>query len=374
MEGKAGAFKAVEAKKHHTGAKALDGVDPEGYRGEMLAICGANGAGGRAQGPPIAAYRESPNRAVTRLEPDMPPRSPLPRRHGLDAAWVRTPDRGRESPGWATLGDFLVAKLLPLGTAGVAEMLAAGSFVDAEGRPMSGAERYRPHTFIWFHRVLRDEPEVPFDYGVLHRDERIVVFDKPHFLSTIPRGRHVTQSLLVRARADLGLPELAPAHRLDRQTAGVVMFTTQRRWRASYQTMFQRREPAKSYRAVAPMRADLELPTTVRSHIVKGRGTLQAREMPGAEPNAETRVELLSVSGEHGHYALTPTTGKTHQLRLHLNSLGIPIVGDPLYPRVLPVSIDDFTDPMQLLAATLSFVDPVDGTARHFASRRSLPT
>lgn len=302
----------------------------------------------------------------------MPPRSPLPRRHGLDAAWVRTPDRGQESPEWVTLGDFLVTKLPPLGATGVAEMLAAGSFVDAAGSPISGAESYRPHTFIWFHRVLRDEPEVPFDYEVLYRDERIVVFDKPHFLSTIPRGRHVTQSLLVRARAELDLPELAPAHRLDRQTAGVVMFTTERRWRGVYQSMFQRREPSKSYRAVAPVRADLKLPVTIRSHIVKGRGTLQAREVKEAEPNAETHVELLSVLGDCGLYGLTPTTGKTHQLRLHLNSLGIPILGDPLYPRVLNVSIDDFTDPMQLLAASLAFVDPVDGTARHFTTRRSL--
>lgn len=309
---------------------------------------------------------------VTKLSNTMPPRSPLPRRHGLDAAWVRTPDRGHDSGRWVTLGDFLVTKLVPLGAQGVAEMLADGAFVDAAGVVITGAEPYRPHTFIWFHRVLREEPVVPFEYEVLYRDDRIVVFDKPHFLSTIPRGRHVTQSLLVRARADLDLPELAPAHRLDRQTAGVVMFTTQRRWRAAYQTLFQRREPAKGYRALAPLRDDLKLPTTVRSHIVKGRQTLQAQEIPGAEPNAETLVELLSVFGSLGLYALTPTTGKTHQLRLHLNSLGIPIVGDPLYPRVLGGSIDDFTDPLQLLASSLAFTDPADGTERHFESRRTL--
>lgn len=304
----------------------------------------------------------------------MPPRSPLPRRHGLDAAWVRTPDRGQESPAWVTLADFLVTKLVPLGADGVAAMLADSAFVDADGTPITGTEAYRAHTFIWFHRVLRDEPVVPYDYEVLHLDARIVVFDKPHFLSTIPRGRHVIQSLLVRARAELDLPELAPAHRLDRQTAGVVMFTTERRWRAAYQTMFQRREPTKTYRAIASVRPDLKLPTTVRSHILKGRGTLQAIEVADAEPNAETRVELVSVSGEHGLYALTPTTGKTHQLRLHMTSLGIPILGDPLYPRVLGGSIDDFTDPLQLLAATLSFLDPVDGTARHFESGRRLPS
>ncbi|PIE20332.1 MAG: pseudouridylate synthase, partial [Arachnia propionica] len=127
--------------------------------------------------------------------------------------------------------DFLLAKLGP-GRDDVDPMLAAGEFVDAAGKPWRGDEEYRPNTFVWFHRRLRPEAVVPGELTVLYRDERIVVVDKPHFLSSIPRGRHVLQSVVVRARQQLGLPELSVAHRLDRATAGVLLLTTEPKWRA----------------------------------------------------------------------------------------------------------------------------------------------
>lgn len=301
----------------------------------------------------------------------MPPRSPLPPRHGLQSAWVRTPDRdpGRVAP-WETMREWLRHKLPD--EVDVEPMLAAGRFVDDDGHPWTGDEPYRPHTFVWFHRDLREEPVVPGELTVLHQDERIVVVDKPHFLSTIPRGRHVTQSVVVRARGMLDLPELGPAHRLDRLTAGVLVLTTERRWRAAYQRMFEQRIPVKTYEAIAPLRRDLTLPLTLHSHIVKDRGVLTAREVPDAPPNAETAVELVEVRGGFGRYRLSPRTGRTHQLRLHLASLGIPIVGDPLYPTVLPDAVDDVSEPLRLLARTLAFVDPVDGTRRRFDSEREL--
>ncbi|NNG18061.1 pseudouridylate synthase [Naumannella sp. ID2617S] len=268
--------------------------------------------------------------------------------------------------------DFLIARLTPLGADGVDAMLTDGAFVDATGRPLTGAEAYTPHTFIWFHRALREEPPVPFELEIRYADERIVVVDKPHFLSTIPRGRHVTESVVVRARRQLGLPELGPAHRLDRLTAGLVLLTTESRWRAPYQRMFEDRLVTKRYLALAGHDPRLALPRTVRSHIVKRRGSLQAIEVPDAEPNAETRVELDAVLDGCARYRLTPRTGRTHQLRLHLNSLGVPILGDPLYPHVLDTNVDDFATPLQLLAAELEFTDPVDGSRRHFVSGRDL--
>ncbi|WP_197679334.1 pseudouridine synthase [Auraticoccus monumenti] len=255
----------------------------------------------------------------------------------------------------------------------VAAMLSDQRFVHQDGTPVLADEPYRPHTFVWFHRDLRAEPDVPGELVVLHRDERVVVVDKPPFLSSIPRGRHVAQSVVVRLRDELGLPELAPAHRLDRITSGVLLMTTERRWRGPYQSLFEHRAVHKSYRAVAPVREDLVLPLVVRSHIRKVRGVLQAEEVPGAPVNAETLVELETVTDGLGHYRLTPRTGRTHQLRLHLHSLAIPILGDPLYPVVRDVDVDDFSEPLQLLAAELSFTDPVDGRTRHLVSRRTLP-
>ena len=168
---------------------------------------------------------------------------------------------------------------------------------------------------------------VPFDIPVLYRDDDIVVVDKPHFLATMPRGGHVAQTATVRLRRELDLPELSPAHRLDRLTAGVLLFTARREVRGAYQTMFARGEVRKTYLARAAVDPALEFPMTVRSRIIKERGRLQAFEEPG-EPNAETFIEHLG----DGLYRLTPRTGRTHQLRVHMASLGLPIIGDPLYP------------------------------------------
>ena len=256
----------------------------------------------------------------------------------------------------------------------VPAMLAGERFVDEDGRPVRDDDPYRPHRFVFFHRDLREEPEVPGTIHVVHRDERLVVVDKPPFLSSIPRGRHVMQSVVVRLRAELGLPELSPLHRLDRVTSGLLMLATERRWRGPYQSAFERRAVRKTYRALAPVRADLELPVEVRNHIRKERGVWQAEVVPGAPVNAETRVELESVRDDGlGVYRLSPRTGQTHQLRLHLLGLGIPIVDDPLYPVVRDVEVDDFRRPLQLLAAEVAFTDPVDGQEREFRSVRTLP-
>ncbi|MFL6060062.1 MAG: pseudouridine synthase [Marmoricola sp.] len=255
----------------------------------------------------------------------------------------------------------------------VAGMLAAGQFVYDDLSAVAEHDPYRAATFVWFHRELREEPVVPGEVRVLHRDERLVVVDKPPFLSTIPRGRHVQQSVVVRLRNALGLPELSPLHRLDRVTSGVLALATERRWRGPYQELFAHRMVTKTYLALAPYRSDLELPVTVRNHVTKIFGRMQAEVVPGAPVNAETLVELEERRGQDAVYRLTPSTGRTHQLRLHLHGLGIAIHGDPLYPEVREVDVDDFGTPLQLLAHELAFTDPVDGTARRFTSAMSLP-
>lgn len=251
----------------------------------------------------------------------------------------------------------------------VTAMLTDGRFVYDDLSAVAEDDAYSPHTFVWFHRDLVEEVEVPGEIHIVHRDERLIVVDKPAFLSSIPRGRHVRQSVVVRLRDELGLPELSPLHRLDRVTSGLLMLATERRWRGSYQSLFQDNAVRKVYRALAPVRDDLELPVTVSNHLVKRRGSWQVEVVHDAAPNAETLIELESDSV----YRLTPRTGRTHQLRKHMHDLGIPIINDPLYPVVQDVEVDDFSRPLQLLAAELSFTDPIDGVLRDFHSIRRLP-
>lgn len=245
----------------------------------------------------------------------------------------------------------------------------AGEVVGADGAVVDAATVLPAGASVYLYRELPDEVPVPFGIPVLHRDDDIVVVDKPPFLATMPRGRHVAQTALVRLRRELGLPELSPAHRLDRLTAGVLVFTARREVRGAFQTLFSRGLVRKTYLARAAVDPALRLPRVVESRIVKRRGRLQAVSEPGA-PNAETLVELLSADGL---YRLTPRTGRTHQLRVHMASLGIPIEGDPLYPNVIDVAADDFSTPLRLLAQRIEFTDPRTGERREFVSRRVEP-
>ncbi|MFJ1458234.1 RluA family pseudouridine synthase [Nocardia sp. N2S4-5] len=291
---------------------------------------------------------------------------PLPKRHGLDPARLRLPEEGT----WATIRDHLVERLPRVPAARIDELLAAGGIVDLDG-PIAPDAPYLPGGAVWFHRDLPQETDVPFEITIVHRDDTLLVVDKPHFLSTIPRGQHILQTALVRLRRELELPDLIPAHRLDRATAGLVLFVIDPARRGAYQTLFHRRRVHKRYEAIARYDPALTLPRTVRSRIIKERNILQALEVDG-EPNAETLVELVEHRDGLGRYRLTPHTGRTHQLRLHMNGLGIPILGDDFYPELTDRAVDDFTRPLQLLATTLEFTDPITREDRRFATTRSL--
>jgi tRNA pseudouridine32 synthase/23S rRNA pseudouridine746 synthase len=268
--------------------------------------------------------------------------------------------------------DHLVERLAA-GDGVIDGMLAAGLIVDADGRAVSRETAYVAGMSVWFHRDLPHEVPVPFPLEIVYRDDHIVVVDKPHFLATTPRGSHITETALARLRRELAVPTLSAAHRLDRLTAGLVLFTVRPGERGAYQSLFRDRLVAKEYEAVAPYDPSVALPRTVRSRIVKERGVMAAREVEG-EPNAVSGVELLDRrAGGPARYRLLPRTGQTHQLRLHMASLGLPILGDPLYPQVRdPVPSGDFRRPLQLLARALEFTDPVTGLAHRFVSGRVL--
>jgi tRNA pseudouridine32 synthase/23S rRNA pseudouridine746 synthase len=296
--------------------------------------------------------------------------SPLPQRDGVDAVRVRLPGgAGRPS----TVREHLLARYGgALGAERVEAMLAAGRFLTADG-VVGAATPYEPGGWVWFHRDHPAEAHVPYEVEVVHRDARIVVADKPHFLATTPRGRHVAQTALARLRLALDLPRLSPAHRLDRLTAGLVLFVVRPEDRGAYQTLFRDRRVRKEYEGVAAYDPAVRLPRTVRSRIVKERGRIAAEERADRPVNAETRVELLDARGGLGRYRLLPVTGRTHQLRLHMSGLGLPLLNDPVYPRLLPEDDEeDWSRPLQLLARSLDFTDPLTGRAMRFESRRRL--
>lgn len=291
--------------------------------------------------------------------------APLPVRDGLNPTRIRMPDPPASYP---TVVAYLKARF-PDDADALAAKIDAGEVVDARGTPITATTPLVPRADVWLHRDPPAEPEVPFALPVLHADRDLVVVDKPHFLATTPRGRFVVQSAVVRLRRKLGNDELSPAHRLDRLTAGVLVFTARPDVRRAYQEMFAARAVTKVYEAVAPVG---DVPSLMRSRIVKTRESLQAREVSG-EVNAETRVEIIDTAGDLALYRLRPTTGKTHQLRVHLASAGIPIVGDSLYPVPREVAVDDYRDPLRLLARSIAFDDPITGAPRRFESARTLP-
>lgn len=292
--------------------------------------------------------------------------APLPIRDGLDPTRVRMPQDATES----TVLEYLVERF-PRDAERLREKAAAGEIVDARGRPIDATTPLMPRVDYWLYRDPPVEPVVPFDIEILYRDRDILVVDKPHFLATTPRGAYIARSALVRLRRDLDIPELSPAHRLDRLTAGVLLLTVRPQVRRAYQELFAQRAITKTYDAVARFDPHLVLPVEVRSRIVKERGVLKAQEVSGV-PNAETLVQLQDSNSRHGLYRLTPRTGKTHQLRLHMSSLGVPIVGDNFYPEFYDVGAEDYSTPLQLLARSLEFTDPYTDQLRRFESERRL--
>jgi len=297
-------------------------------------------------------------------------KSPLPVRNGVNATRLRLPEEGP----WETALEYILDRFDHVDPEGIGERFDRGEVMALGGEVLTRATPLGAHTFVWYYRELPVEERLPVELSILHQDEHLLVVDKPHFLPTTPGGMYVAESALVRLRVQLDLPDLIPMHRLDRMTAGILMFSVNPDTRGAYQLLFENRRISKEYRAVAPVRPELHLdtePLDVRSRIVKSRTYLLAQEVEGP-PNTHTTVSLLEQRGDRGLYRLLPHTGKTHQLRLHMASLGLGIINDPFYPVLHPQAPDDYAVPLQLLASSIAFTDPVDSSERSFESGLTL--
>ncbi|MGB6103172.1 MAG: pseudouridine synthase [Pusillimonas sp.] len=293
--------------------------------------------------------------------------APLPVRDGVAPSRVYLP-RGP----WTLLRDFLFQRFPHMPRATLLERLARGDIVDEAGVAQTLDSPYKAQGWLWYYREVPDETHVPFDLPVLFRDEYLVVVDKPHFLASIPGGRYLRETALIRLRQSLGLPLLSPMHRLDRDTAGVLLFCAAPQSRGAYQMLFQSREVRKEYEAIAPLCRGVEFPLIRRSRLEARPGHFTMQEVDG-EANSETQIDLIETMGDLARYRLYPSTGRKHQLRVHMSALGIPICNDGFYPALQPYAPDDdFSRPLQLLARAVEFVDPVSGRLRRFQSGRSL--
>ncbi|QSX76715.1 pseudouridine synthase [Lysobacter arenosi] len=264
----------------------------------------------------------------------------------------------------------LCARFPSVGRARWLDRIERGLVRDADGRAVAAEDAYRVGAELTYYREVEGETEIPFDEVVLHADEHLVVVDKPHFLPVTPAGKHVEQTLLARLVRRLGNADLVPLHRIDRGTAGLVLFSARADTRALYQALFPQRSISKRYEALAPALPEAEFPLVRRSHLERGEPFFRMREGEGAA-NSETRIEVLDRSDGIWRYALEPVTGRKHQLRVHMAAIGVPILNDPLYPDCGD-QVDDYARPLKLLARSLQFVDPLSGQERRFESQRDL--
>ncbi len=302
---------------------------------------------------------------ITEPKPTKP--APLPTRDGVGPSSVVLPD----GP-WITMAEFLVQRFPGITPEIWNARMEAGEVVDEHGARVTTQRLYQAHVRLYYYRALGIEPRIPFEEVVLFQDDYLVVADKPHFLPVIPSGRYLQETLLVRLKRKLGIDTLSPIHRIDRETAGLVVFTIQPATRGTYQDLFLEKSIEKHYEAIAPWRPELQLPLTYRSRLEENpERFMQVCEVEG-EPNSETRVTLLELCGESARYGLSPITGRKHQLRAHCAALGIPIHHDQIYPTHLAENTDDYTKPLQLLAKSIAFRDPISGEQRSFTSTLKL--
>lgn len=323
-----------------------------------------------------AKKRKHPNRRY----------SPLPIKDGLNATRARVPEEAAGRTAWEFVETLIQSQrhLHPDDNGdALARRFDKGEVVLRSGEVLNPKSILEANQDVYFYRIPAPETPVPYDIPILHEDEHLLVADKPPFMATMPRARHIVETATVQLRRKTGISELSPAHRLDRLTSGVLVFTKTRDVRGAYQTLFSQRTIEKTYTAIAEHK-DIEFPALWETRIEKTPGEIQGRIVDGPI-NAITHLtnveplaacEESALQDKHGvnyplaQYTLKPKTGKTHQLRLHMWRAGVPILGDPVYPVIYPAEVENMAVPMHLTAKSIAFIDPLSGKPRSFHSNR----
>jgi len=292
----------------------------------------------------------------------------IPTRNGVGPSCVSLP-----AGPWPTVLDFLVERMQGISRREWTERLQDHSVLNEQGEPVTAEQAYTPHTRLFYYRHIEGEPQLPESARIVFEDEHLLVADKPHFMPVTPAGRYVQQSLLVQLKNQTGCDDLVPLHRIDRETAGLVLLGKRPADRDAYHALFRQQHIHKTYHAVAPHDPALTWPRTHTSRLVPGEPFFRMQEVSGTA-NSETRISLLRTEGARALYQLEPVSGKRHQLRVHMLALGLPLEGDLFYPEVLrgPDAPEDFSQALQLLAQRIAFTDPVTGAERVFESQRRL--
>lgn len=292
--------------------------------------------------------------------------SPLATRDGISPSYIWLPE-GQ----WENALAFLSSQFPDISADIWRKRMDKLEVCDAQGNYLHADSPVKRGMCIYYYREIENEVAIPFQEKILFEDEHLLVADKPHFLAVTPGGQYLRETLLVRLKASTGIDHLTPLHRLDRETAGVILFSKQIQSRGAYQSLFQTRQIAKTYHALAPHLPQQSFPYCKSSRMEESDRFFVMHEVAGVA-NSETLIKVIEQRGELDLYQLQPHTGKKHQLRLHMASLGAPILNDQFYPIAQPVGNDDYSKPLQLLAKSISFIDPLSQIKREFHSEQNL--
>jgi len=290
----------------------------------------------------------------------------LPTRDGVGPSVITLPVGD-----WLLIIDFLVQRFGAIPREEWLTRMQNKLVMDENGLSVYPDRPYQPHLKIFYYRSIENEIPIPFEESILFQDEYLIIADKPHFLPVMPAGIYLQETLLVRLKRKTGIETLVPMHRIDRETAGLVVFVIKPETRGAYQSLFLSKQVEKCYQAIAPYREDLKFPMTYRSRLQESENFMQMEAVEG-EPNSETVIEVLEKRDEVARYQLKPVTGKKHQLRAHMAALGIPILNDLIYPVHQTAKQDSFDRPLQLLAQRIAFVDPISRQRRSFETKLRL--